>query len=84
MRPTPAVKANYGFRLACLDSMEAEDMIGLDTPTRGGIIILVGCDTQECLEIRGIGKAAEEAGVERIVDTKREKDLIKIPIRHAK
>ena len=44
----------------------------------------IGCDTQECLEISGIGKAAEEAGVDRIVDIKREKDLIKIPIRDAK
>lgn len=26
-----AVKASYGFRLACLGPMEAEDMIGLDT-----------------------------------------------------
>jgi len=43
-----------------------------------------GCDTLECLEISGIGKAAEEAGVDRIIDIKREKDLIKIPIRDAR
>ena len=29
-----AVKASYGFRLACLGPMEAEDMIGLDTSAR--------------------------------------------------
>ncbi len=29
-----AVKASYGFRLACLGPMEAEDMIGLDTAAR--------------------------------------------------
>ena len=29
-----AVKASYGFRLACLGPMEAEDMIGLDTVAR--------------------------------------------------
>jgi uncharacterized protein (DUF362 family) len=43
-----------------------------------------GFDTLECLEISGIGKAAEEAGVDRIVDIKREKDLINVPIRDAK
>lgn len=43
----------------------------------------VGCDTLESLEVSGIGKAAEEAGVDRIIDIKREKDLIKIPIRDA-
>ena len=44
----------------------------------------VGCDTLECLEVSGIGKAAEEAGIDRIIDIKREKDLIKIPIRDAR
>ena len=44
----------------------------------------IGCDTEECLEISGIGKAAEEAGIDKIIDIKREKDLIKIPIRDAK
>ena len=29
-----AVRASYGFRLACLGPMEAEDMIGLDTAAR--------------------------------------------------
>jgi uncharacterized protein (DUF362 family) len=43
-----------------------------------------GCDTLECLEVSGIGKAAEEAGVNRIIDIKREKDLIRIPIRDAR
>ena len=43
-----------------------------------------GCDTLECLEVSGIGKAAEEAGVNRIIDIKREKDLLRIPIRDAR
>jgi uncharacterized protein (DUF362 family) len=43
-----------------------------------------GCDTLECLEVSGIGRAAEEAGVDRIIDIKREKDLIRIPIREAR
>ncbi|MBW1802623.1 MAG: DUF362 domain-containing protein [Deltaproteobacteria bacterium] len=44
----------------------------------------IGCDTRECLDISGIGKAAQEAGVDDIIDIKREKDLIKIPIRDAR
>jgi len=44
----------------------------------------IGCDTLECLKISGIGKAAEDAGVDRIIDIKSEKDLISIPIRDAK
>ena len=44
----------------------------------------VGCDTLEALEVSGIRKAAEEAGVDRIIDIKREKDLISIPIRDAR
>ena len=44
----------------------------------------IGCDTLESLEASGIGKAAEDAGVDRIIDIKREKDLIKIPIRDAR
>lgn len=44
----------------------------------------VGCDTLECFEISGIGRAATEAGVDRIIDIKRESDLIKIPIRDAR
>src|SRR4030067_2750579 len=43
-----------------------------------------GCDTLECLEVSGVGKAAEKAGVDRIIDIKREKDLIKVPIRDAR
>lgn len=43
----------------------------------------IGSDTMECLEISGIGKAAEEAGVDKIIDVKREKDLIRVPIRDA-
>jgi uncharacterized protein (DUF362 family) len=43
-----------------------------------------GCDTLECLQVSGIGKAAEDAGATRIVDIKREKDLLRIPIRDAR
>jgi uncharacterized protein (DUF362 family) len=43
----------------------------------------IGSDTMECLKVSGIGKAAEEAGVDKIIDVKREKDLIRIPIRDA-
>jgi len=42
----------------------------------------IGCDTMECFEVSGIGKAAEEAGA-RLIDIKREEDLISIPIRDA-
>ena len=44
----------------------------------------IGGDTLECFEVTGVGKAAEEAGTDRIIDIKREKDLLKIPIRDAK
>ncbi|MFC2045339.1 DUF362 domain-containing protein [Chloroflexota bacterium] len=44
----------------------------------------VGCDTMQCFEISGIGKAAEDAGADRIIDIKSEKDLIKVPIRDAR
>lgn len=41
----------------------------------------IGCDTLDCLEVSGIKKAAEDAGVDRIIDIKKEKDLIKMPFR---
>jgi len=44
----------------------------------------IGCDTMGCFEVTGIGKAAKEAGIDKIIDIKREKDLIKIPIRDAR
>lgn len=44
----------------------------------------IGCDTMECFEVTGIGKAARDAGVDKIIDIKSEKDLIKIPIRDAR
>ncbi len=44
----------------------------------------IGCDTMECLEVSGIKKAAEDAGVDRIIDIKREKDLITVPIPDAR
>jgi len=42
------------------------------------------CDTLECFEVSGIRKAAEEAGVDRIIDIKRYEELISIPIRDSK
>lgn len=44
----------------------------------------IGCDTMECFEVSGIKEAAEDAGVDRILDIKKDKDLIKIPIRDAR
>ena len=44
----------------------------------------IGHDTMKCFEISGIGKAAEEAGADRIVDLKSDKDLVKVPIRDAR
>ena len=44
----------------------------------------VGCDTWECLKASGIAKAAEEAGVDDIIDIKSEKELINLPIRDAR
>lgn len=43
----------------------------------------IGCDTMNVLEVSGIGAAAEDNGA-RIIDIKREKDLINIPIRDAR
>jgi uncharacterized protein (DUF362 family) len=43
----------------------------------------IGCDTMECLEVSGILKAAQEAGADKIIDIKSDKDLINIPIRDA-
>jgi len=44
----------------------------------------IGCDTMECLKASGIKKAAEEAGVDRIIDIKSEKDLVDVPIPDAR
>jgi len=44
----------------------------------------IGDNTLKCLEVSGIAKAAEEAGVDKIIDIKSEKDLINIPIRDAR
>ena len=44
----------------------------------------IGCDTMESLEVSGILKAAEDAGVDRVIDIKSDKDLINIPIRDAR
>ncbi len=43
----------------------------------------IGCDSMHVLDVSGIGAAAEAAGA-RLVDIKREKDLINIPIRDAR
>jgi uncharacterized protein (DUF362 family) len=44
----------------------------------------IGCDTMTCLESSGIKQAAEEAGVDQIIDIKSEKDLVEIPIEDPK
>jgi len=44
----------------------------------------IGCDTMECLEASGIRNAAEEGGIDGIIDIKEDKDLINIPIRDAR
>lgn len=44
----------------------------------------IGCDTMECLEFSGILKAAEEAGIDKVIDIKKDKDLLGIPIRDAR
>ena len=35
-----------------------------------------GCDTLECLDVSGIGKAAENAGVDRIIDIKSDRSVL--------
>lgn len=40
----------------------------------------IGCDTEECYRVSGIGQVAEEEGVE-LIDIKRDKDLISVPVR---
>jgi len=42
----------------------------------------IGCDTIECFEVSGIRKAAEDAGA-RLIDIKRETELVSIPVRDA-
>lgn len=44
----------------------------------------IGCDTMECLEASGIKDAAEEAGVDRIIDIKKDRELVEIPIPDAR
>ena len=44
----------------------------------------MGCDTMASLEAGGILKAAEEAGVDRVIDIKKDTDLLNIPIRDAR
>lgn len=40
----------------------------------------VGCDTMECLEVSGIRKAAEDAGVDDIRDIKSDPDLVRVKV----
>lgn len=44
----------------------------------------IGCDTWECLEVSGIKEAAERAGADRIIDIKRERDLVDVEIPDAR
>jgi uncharacterized protein (DUF362 family) len=44
----------------------------------------IGCDTFNCLESSGIKKAAEDAGVDRIIDIKSDEDLVEVPIEDAR
>lgn len=44
----------------------------------------IGCDTMECFKSSGILDAAEKAGIDEVIDIKKEKDLLDIPIRDAK
>ncbi len=44
----------------------------------------IGCDTMESLRVSGIYKAAEDAGIDRIIDIKSDKDLIDFAIRDAR
>jgi len=40
----------------------------------------VGCDTMECLDVSGIRKAAEDAGVDDIRDIKSDPDLVRVEV----
>jgi uncharacterized protein (DUF362 family) len=42
----------------------------------------IGCDTMTCLEVSGIKKAAEEAGVDEIIDIKKDRDLVEKQIKN--
>lgn len=44
----------------------------------------LGCDTMECFEDSGILKAAVDAGIDKVIDIKSDKDLLTIPIRDAR
>jgi uncharacterized protein (DUF362 family) len=44
----------------------------------------IGCDTMTCLESSGIRQAAEEAGVDQIIDIKSQKNLVEVPIEDPK
>ena len=44
----------------------------------------IGCDTFECLESSGIKQAAENAGVDRIIDIKSDEDLVEVDIEDAR
>ncbi len=44
----------------------------------------IGCDSMESFKASGILKAAEDAGIDKVIDIKKDKDLINIPIRDAR
>lgn len=44
----------------------------------------LGCDTMECFEASGISKAAVDAGIDKVIDIKADKNLLTIPIRDAR
>lgn len=43
----------------------------------------IGCDTDECFKISGIGQVAEDEGVE-LINIKKDRDLITVPVRNNK
>lgn len=77
--PETSVNTNPGVVEAVIKKMRKADPKEIIVAEAAAI----GCDTMECLEISGIKKAAEEAGADRIIDIKKEKDLIKMPVRDA-
>lgn len=41
----------------------------------------IGCDTEECFRVSGIDKVVQEEGGVELIDIKRDKDLINVPVR---
>ena len=84
---TVVVKPNAGHEGAPDSSVNTSPEVvaavirAVKTADPGKIILAeasaIGCDTMQCLEVSGIRKAAEEAGVDEIRDIKSDEDLIK-------